>query len=344
MSSNENNAIDFSQYSNRDLCSLASLYHRAEKYELIINISRYFLSQKKFLEQEEFNVVIEGYKCLINSERKKLIKLLDIQHKEKKRNSSHYKLINELFLPHYNKYISICNDFLNQIESQKNYAKNFESIVFINKLKCDFIRYKAQFIMNKETKEKLIKTFFDIINESENLSARYLDKFNENYLLLELGKCVFYYEICNDKEKAMNNVKELLDKLNKNEEDEKKNENINNEENNNEEEKKEEKNEEKKVEEKKVEKKDDKNKEKKPEDKKPEEKKEEEKKEEENKENEEQENNEEKKEEEEQNNLNINYNYKITMDNLPPNIKEIIRLLKTNYILWSGKSEDEIRI
>ena len=340
MSSNENNAIDYSQYSNRDLCSLASLYHRAEKYELIINISRYFLSQKKFLEQEEFNVVIEGYKCLINSERKKLIKLLDIQHKEKKRNSSHYKLINELFLPHYNKYISICNDFLNQIESQKNYAKNFESIVFINKLKCDFIRYKAQFIMNKETKEKLIKTFFDIINESENLSARYLDKFNENYLLLELGKCVFYYEICNDKEKAMNNVKELLDKLNKNEEDElnNKNENEKKEENKIEEEKNEEKKEEK-VEEKK----DDKNKEKKPEEKKTEEKKSEEKNDEEKKENEEQQN-EEEKNEEEQKNIVKNYNYKITMENLPPNIKEIIRLLKTNYILWSGKSEDEIRI
>jgi hypothetical protein len=259
MSSNENNnSIDFSQFSNRDLCSLASLYHRAEKYDLIINVSKYFLSQKKFLEQEEFNVLIEGYKCLLNTERKKLIKLLDIQHKEKKRNSSHYKLINQLFLPHYNKYILICNDFLEQIESQKNYAKNFESIVFINKLKCDFIRYKAQFIMNKETKEKLIKTFFEIVDESENLSAKYLDKFNENYLLLELGKCVFYYEICNDKEKAMNNVKELLDKLNKNEEDElnNKNENEKKEENKIEEEKNEEKKEEKdeeKKEEKKIE-------------------------------------------------------------------------------------------
>ena len=339
MSSNENNnSIDFSQFSNRDLCSLASLYHRAEKYDLIINVSKYFLSQKKFLEQEEFNVLIEGYKCLLNTERKKLIKLLDIQHKEKKRNSSHYKLINQLFLPHYNKYISICNDFLEQIESQKNYAKNFESIVFINKLKCDFIRYKAQFIMNKETKEKLIKTFFEIVNESENLSSKYLDKFNENYLLLELGKCVFYYEICNDKEKAMNNVKELLDKLNKNEEDENKNENEKKEENKIEEEKNEEKKEEK-VEEKK----DDKNKEKKPEEKKTEEKKNEEKNEEENKENEEQKNEEEKKEED-QKNIVKNYNYKITMENLPPNIKEIIRLLKTNYILWSGKSEDEIRI
>jgi len=339
MSSNENNnSIDFSQFSNRDLCSLASLYHRAEKYDLIINVSKYFLSQKKFLEQEEFNVLIEGYKCLLNTERKKLIKLLDIQHKEKKRNSSHYKLINQLFLPHYNKYISICNDFLEQIESQKNYAKNFESIVFINKLKCDFIRYKAQFIMNKETKEKLIKTFFEIVNESENLSAKYLDKFNENYLLLELGKCVFYYEICNDKEKAMNNVKELLDKLNKNEEDENKNENEKKEENKIEEEKNEEKKEEK-VEEKK----DDKNKEKKPEEKKTEDKKNEEKNDEENKENEEQKNEEEKKEED-QKNIVKNYNYKITMENLPPNIKEIIRLLKTNYILWSGKSEDEIRI
>ena len=341
MSSNENNnSLDYSQYSNRDLCSLASLYHRAEKYDLIINISKYFLSQKKFLEQEEFNVLVEGYKCLLNTERKKLIKLLDIQHKEKKRNSSHYKLINQLFLPHYNKYILICNDFLEQIESQKNYAKNFESIVFINKLKCDFIRYKAQFIMNKETKEKLIKTFFEIVDESENLSAKYLDKFNENYLLLELGKCVFYYEICNDKEKAMNNVKELLDKLNKNEEDElnNKNENEKKEENKIEEEKKEEKKEEK-VEEKK----DDKNKEKKPEEKKTEEKKSEEKNDEENKENEEQQN-EEEKNEEEQKNIVKNYNYKITMENLPPNIKEIIRLLKTNYILWSGKSEDEIRI
>ena len=341
MSSNENNnSLDYSQYSNRDLCSLASLYHRAEKYDLIINISKYFLSQKKFLEQEEFNVLVEGYKCLLNTERKKLIKLLDIQHKEKKRNSSHYKLINQLFLPHYNKYILICNDFLEQIESQKNYAKNFESIVFINKLKCDFIRYKAQFIMNKETKEKLIKTFFEIVDESENLSAKYLDKFNENYLLLELGKCVFYYEICNDKEKAMNNVKELLDKLNKNEEDElnNKNENEKKEENKIEEEKNEEKKEEK-VEEKK----DDKNKEKKPEEKKTEEKKSEEKNDEENKENEEQQN-EEEKNEEDQKNIVKNYNYKITMENLPPNIKEIIRLLKTNYILWSGKSEDEIRI
>ena len=341
MSSNENNnSLDYSQYSNRDLCSLASLYHRAEKYDLIINISKYFLSQKKFLEQEEFNVLVEGYKCLLNTERKKLIKLLDIQHKEKKRNSSHYKLINQLFLPHYNKYILICNDFLEQIESQKNYAKNFESIVFINKLKCDFIRYKAQFIMNKETKEKLIKTFFEIVDESENLSAKYLDKFNENYLLLELGKCVFYYEICNDKEKAMNNVKELLDKLNKNEEDElnNKNENEKKEENKIEEEKNEEKKEEK-VEEKK----DDKNKEKKPEEKKTEDKKNEEKNDEENKENEEQKNEEEKKEED-QKNIVKNYNYKITMENLPPNIKEIIRLLKTNYILWSGKSEDEIRI
>ena len=341
MSSNENNnSLDYSQYSNRDLCSLASLYHRAEKYDLIINVSKYFLSQKKFLEQEEFNVLVEGYKCLLNTERKKLIKLLDIQHKEKKRNSSHYKLINQLFLPHYNKYISICNDFLEQIESQKNYAKNFESIVFINKLKCDFIRYKAQFIMNKETKEKLIKTFFEIVDESENLSAKYLDKFNENYLLLELGKCVFYYEICNDKEKAMNNVKELLDKLNKNEEDElnNKNEKEKKEENKNEEKKNEEKKEEK-VEEKK----DDKNKEKKPEEKKTEEKKSEEKNDEENKENEEQQN-EEEKNEEEQKNIVKNYNYKITMENLPPNIKEIIRLLKTNYILWSGKSEDEIRI
>ena len=341
MSSNENNnSLDYSQYSNRDLCSLASLYHRAEKYDLIINISKYFLSQKKFLEQEEFNVLVEGYKCLLNTERKKLIKLLDIQHKEKKRNSSHYKLINQLFLPHYNKYILICNDFLEQIESQKNYAKNFESIVFINKLKCDFIRYKAQFIMNKETKEKLIKTFFEIVDESENLSAKYLDKFNENYLLLELGKCVFYYEICNDKEKAMNNVKELLDKLNKNEEDElnNKTENEKKEENKNEEEKNEEKKEEKEEE-----KKDDKNKEKKPEEKKTEEKKSEEKNDEENKENEEQQN-EEEKNEEEQKNIVKNYNYKITMENLPPNIKEIIRLLKTNYILWSGKSEDEIRI
>ena len=341
MSSNENNnSLDYSQYSNRDLCSLASLFHRAEKYDLIINISKYFLSQKKFLEQEEFNVLVEGYKCLLNTERKKLIKLLDIQHKEKKRNSSHYKLINQLFLPHYNKYILICNDFLEQIESQKNYAKNFESIVFINKLKCDFIRYKAQFIMNKETKEKLIKTFFEIVDESENLSAKYLDKFNENYLLLELGKCVFYYEICNDKEKAMNNVKVLLDKLNKNEEDElnNKNENEKKEENKIEEEKNEEKKEEK-VEEKK----DDKNKEKKPEEKKTEEKKSEEKNDEENKENEEQKNEEEKKEED-QKNIIKNYNYKITMENLPPNIKEIIRLLKTNYILWSGKSEDEIRI
>ena len=194
--------------------------------------------------------------------------------------------------------------------------------------------------MNKETKEKLIKTFFEIVDESENLSAKYLDKFNENYLLLELGKCVFYYEICNDKEKAMNNVKELLDKLNKNEEDElnNKNENEKKEENKIEEEKNEEKKEEK-VEEKK----DDKNKEKKPEEKKTEEKKSEEKNDEENKENEEQQN-EEEKNEEEQKNIVKNYNYKITMKNLPPNIKEIIRLLKTNYILWSGKSEDEIRI
>ena len=80
------------EYKNRDLCSMCALYNRCGKYEKIIEIAKYFLSQEQ-INEEELSVFVEGYQLLLSKYRKNIIRVFEIEKFEKKRKSTHSNLI-----------------------------------------------------------------------------------------------------------------------------------------------------------------------------------------------------------------------------------------------------------
>ena len=321
-------------YRNRDLCSMCALYHRCGKNEKIIEVAKYFLSQEEKLGDEELTVFVEGYQSLINQTRKKLVQLLEIQKLEKKRKSSHCYLIEELENPLRKKIIDICNDFDNEINKLIPKSKNFEQMIYFTRLKCDFLRYKCQFTKDEKEKKETKDIFLDNIQKAEQLSYEFFPKDNLRYLELELTKSVFYYEVLNKKDEAIELGKKILKEaenkeivnIKKEENKEIVNNNIETNETqvNEKDEKKDDKKENVKKDTKEVKKEEVKKEE---DDKKDEEKKESDKKEE---------------QKEEDKKIKVKKEDPITIENRK-NVQEILKILRTNIVLWSGKAEEDLK-
>ena len=203
------------EYKNRDLCSMCALYHRCGKNEKIIEVAKYFLSQEEKLGSEELTVFVEGYQLLLSKYRKNIIRVFEIEKFEKKRKSTHSNLIEELIKPLREKIINICNDFDNEINKLIPKSKNYEQMIYFIRLKCDFLRYKCQFTKDEKEKKECKDMFFDNIQKAEQLSNEFFPKDNLRYLELELSKCVFYYEVLDKKDDAINFGKQILIDLKK---------------------------------------------------------------------------------------------------------------------------------
>ena len=82
--------------------SMASLFYRCEKYSEIIKIAKALIKENPNLSENEMAVFTQGYKCKLNELRKILVKLLEIEKKEKNRGSTHVHLMRELIDPKIN--------------------------------------------------------------------------------------------------------------------------------------------------------------------------------------------------------------------------------------------------
>ena len=190
--------------------SMASLYYRCEKYSEIIKIAKALINENPILSKDELAVFIQGYKCKLNELRKALIKLLEIEKKEKNRGSTHAHLIRKLINPKISELINLCNDFNAQINILILKAKNFDEMANLSRLKLDFLRYKCQFLEKGEEYEKAHNEFFETMNKIENIGKEFLGKNNINLLYIQLCKCVFYYEVLNKSKEAVEMGKNLL--------------------------------------------------------------------------------------------------------------------------------------
>ena len=190
--------------------SMASLYHRCEKYSEIIKIAKSLIKENPNLAQNEMSVFIEGYKCKLNEIRKALIKLLEIEKKETNRGSTHAHLIKQLINPRIIELSNLCDDFNSQIDILISKAKNFDDMANLSRLKLDFLRYKCQFIERGEEWQKSYDEFFTTVNKMENIGKEFLGKNNINSLYIQLCKCVFYYEVLNKPKEAVEMGKNLL--------------------------------------------------------------------------------------------------------------------------------------
>ena len=194
--------------------SMASLYYRCEKYSDIIKIAKELIKENPILSKEELSLFAQGYKCKLNEIRKPLIKLLEIEKKEKNRGSTHAHLIRELINPKISEIINLCDDFNSQIDILILKAKNFDDMANLSRLKLDFLRYKCQFMEkseeNEEEYQKAHDEFFETVNKMENIGKEFLGKNNINLLYIQLCKCVFYYEVLNKSKEAVDFGKNLL--------------------------------------------------------------------------------------------------------------------------------------
>ena len=193
--------------------SMASLYYRCEKYSEIITIAKKLIQENPILSQDEMAVFTQGYKCKLNEIRKVLVKLLELEKKEKNRGSSHVHLIRELIEPKINELSNLCDDFNTQIDILITKAKNFDSMAYLSRLKLDFLRYKCQFIERGEEWQKTYDEFFETFNKIENIGKEFLGKNNINILYIQLCKYVFYYEVLNKPQEAVEMGKALLKKI-----------------------------------------------------------------------------------------------------------------------------------
>ena len=190
--------------------SMASLYYRCEKYSEIIKIAKALINENPILSKDELAVFIQGYKCKLNELRKALVKLLEIEKKEKNRGSTHAHLIRKLINPKISQLINLCDDFNVQINILILKSKNFDEMANLSRLKLDFLRYKCQFIEKGEEYEKAHDEFFETMNKIENIGKEFLGKNNINLLYIQLCKCVFYYEVLNKSKEAVEMGKNLL--------------------------------------------------------------------------------------------------------------------------------------
>ena len=190
--------------------SMASLYHRCEKYSEMINIAKDLIKEDPNLSELEMSAFIEGYKCKLNEIRKVIIKLLEIKQKEIKRGSTHVHLIKELLNPKITELSNLCDDFDSQIEILLSKSKNFDSMANLSRLKLDFLRYKCQFIERGEEWQKTYNEFFNTIKKIETIGKDFLSSYNINILYIQLCKCVFYYEVLNKSDEAIEMGKNLL--------------------------------------------------------------------------------------------------------------------------------------
>ena len=199
-----------SNNSRQNEVSMASLYYRCEKYSEIIKIAKALINENPILSKDELAVFIQGYKCKLNELRKALVKLLEIEKKEKNRGSTHAHLIRKLINPKISQLINLCDDFNVQINILILKSKNFDEMANLSRLKLDFLRYKCQFIEKGEEYEKAHDEFFETMNKIENIGKEFLGKNNINLLYIQLCKCVFYYEVLNKSKEAVEMGKNLL--------------------------------------------------------------------------------------------------------------------------------------
>lgn len=197
------------KYTREELTKLSALYYRSEKYELMIEAAKQMIAENPELTETEQNIFYEGYKFKINKQRKSLIKLIEIERKERKRRSTHIDYISEIKEPAIKALIETADDFDTQINIVIPKAKNFAEMIYYYRLKCDFIRYKCQFLSKDALKEE-IKHFEETYEKAEKIANQYLTTYHIRYLELMLTKCVFMYEVENKKNDPIEIAKKLI--------------------------------------------------------------------------------------------------------------------------------------
>ena len=184
------------------LISLARITEQAERHEETIKYMEEIVkSKKEDLTVEERNILSAAYKSCVSARRSAWRSIYGVEFKEKSNNSKFLYLVTDLKSTLEKELNELCNRMLSLIDDYLlKKASSEESKVFYMKMKGDYYRYLAEFLMgdeNKDVADKSRKSY----QEANELASK-LTCTNPIKLGLALNFSVFYYEVMNDPKTA----------------------------------------------------------------------------------------------------------------------------------------------
>lgn len=193
------------------LISLARITEQAERHEETIKYMEEIVkSKKEDLTIEERNILSSAYKNCVSSRRSAWRSIYGVEVKEKSNNSKFVYLVSNLKNTLENELNDLCNRMLSLIDDYLlKKASNEESKVFYLKMKGDYYRYLAEFLLgekNAEVAELSMKSY----KEANDLAQK-LPCTNPIKLGLALNFSVFYYEVKSDPNEACKIANEAFD-------------------------------------------------------------------------------------------------------------------------------------
>jgi len=194
-----------------DLIYLARLAEQAERYdEMSQNMKRVALMNDE-LSVEERNLLSVAYKNVVGSRRASLRIISSIEQKEDSRGKEDHLQKARQYRKKVEAELSeICNDIIEVLD--KNLvptSSTSESKVFYLKMKGDYHRYLAESTSGTSRQESADKAL-SAYNEATTVSLDLLPT-NPIRLGLALNFSVFYYEIMNSPENAIQLAKKAFD-------------------------------------------------------------------------------------------------------------------------------------
>jgi len=194
-----------------DLIYLARLAEQAERYdEMSQNMKRVALMNDE-LSVEERNLLSVAYKNVVGSRRASLRIISSIEQKEDSRGKEDHLQKARQYRKKVEAELSeICNDIIEVLD--KNLvptSSTSESKVFYLKMKGDYHRYLAESTTGTSRQESADKAL-SAYNEATTVSLDLLPT-NPIRLGLALNFSVFYYEIMNSPENAIQLAKKAFD-------------------------------------------------------------------------------------------------------------------------------------
>lgn len=191
---------------------MAKLAEQAERYDEMVDAMKVIAALDVELSVEERNLLSVAYKNVIGARRASWRIISSIEQKEEnKGNEDHVTLIREYRKKVESELNNVCQDILSVLEKHLiPAATTGESKVFYFKMKGDYYRYLAEFLIGDERKEPVENALNAYKNASEVANSE-LPPTHPIRLGLALNFSVFYYEILNSPDRACHLAKQAFD-------------------------------------------------------------------------------------------------------------------------------------
>jgi len=194
-----------------DSIYLARLAEQAERYDEMADEMKKVAQLQDELSVEERNLLSVAYKNIVGSRRASLRIISSIEQKESSRGKTeNLKKVNDYRKKVEDELTKICADVLDVLDKYLiPSSTTSESKVFYHKMKGDYHRYLAEStsgILRSESSEKALDAY-----KAASEVAVQLPPTNPVRLGLALNFSVFYYEIMNSPESAIQLAKKAFD-------------------------------------------------------------------------------------------------------------------------------------